>query len=109
LLQDGAGAAFVRTLFSQASAQSNQAAFVQDLPDVDVRNRAVTVREINYQPGGYFSTVPSSRDHDLYVLEGEIRSKAGEGPAKTYGPGQIFIFYGDAWTAARCFRECARF
>lgn len=75
---------------AQAQAQSNPV-FEHDLPDVNIKNWAVHVNELTYKPGG----VSAPHSHPgitlVYVLEGEIRSQVGNGPEKTYGPGQMFI------------------
>jgi quercetin dioxygenase-like cupin family protein len=91
LLLSGAGAVLAEALCSQARAQSNPAIFEHDLPDVDMKNWAVTVREISYQPGGTSAPHRHPGITIVYVLEGEIRSKVGDGPEKTYGPGQMFM------------------
>ena len=91
ILFGGAGAVLVQALFSQAKAQGNPAVFEHDLPDVDMKNWAVTAREISYQPGGTSAPHRHPGITIVYVLEGEIRSKVGDGPEKTYGPGQMFM------------------
>jgi quercetin dioxygenase-like cupin family protein len=91
LMLGGAGAVLAEALFSQARAQSNPAIFEHDLPDVDMKSWAVTVREISYQPGGTSAPHRHPGITIVYVLEGEIRSKVGDGPEKTYGPGQMFM------------------
>ncbi len=47
---------------AQAQAQSNPV-FEHDLPDVDIKNWAVHVNEINYKPGGVsaLTAIPVSR------------------------------------------------
>ncbi|HWE50327.1 MAG TPA: cupin domain-containing protein [Bryobacteraceae bacterium] len=87
----GAGALLAEALISEARAQTNPAVFEHDLPDVEMKNWAVTVREINYQPGGTSAPHRHPGITIVYVLEGEIRSKVGDGPEKTYGPGQMFM------------------
>lgn len=65
--------------------------FQHDLPDVAMKGWAATVVEVSYGPGD------SSRAHRhpgitlAYVLEGEIRSRVGDGPEKTYTAGEMFI------------------
>jgi quercetin dioxygenase-like cupin family protein len=65
--------------------------FQHDLPDLDMKGWEATVIEVSYGPGD------SSRAHRhpgitlAYVLEGEIKSKVGDGPEKTYGVGEMFI------------------
>ena len=47
--------------------------------------------EVNYPPGGSSTAHRHPGITLVYVLEGEIRSKAGDGPEKTYAPGQMFL------------------
>ncbi|MPY89052.1 MAG: cupin domain-containing protein [Luteitalea sp.] len=52
---------------------------------------AATVVEVTYGPG---DSSPAHRHPGItlaYVLEGEIRSKVGDGPEKTYTAGEMFI------------------
>ena len=56
-----------------------------------MKNWAVTVVEITYGPG---ETSGSHRHPGItiaYVLEGEIRSKVGDDPEKTYSAGDVFF------------------
>ena len=76
-------------LFAQAPAAAP--VFEHDLPDVNMHNWAVTVREINYQPGGTSAAHRHPGITIVYVLEGAVVSKVGDGPEKTYGPGQMFM------------------
>ena len=91
----GAGAVLVQALVSQALAQNaptgNPTIFEHDLPDVDMKNWAVHVNEINYKPGAVSAPHRHPGITIVYVLEGEIRSKVGDGPEKTYGVGQMFM------------------
>ena len=65
--------------------------FEHDLPDLSMKDWSVTVVEVNYGPG------EASKSHRhpgitiAYVLEGEIRSKVGDDPEKTYQTGQMFL------------------
>ena len=65
--------------------------FTHDIPDMTLRNWGLTAVEVRYAPGG---GSPSHRHPGLtiaYVLEGEIRSKVGDGPETTYGVGEMFF------------------
>lgn len=65
--------------------------FEHDLPDLTLKNWSVTVVEVTYGPG---EASPAHRHPGItiaYVLEGEIRSKVGEEPEKTYQAGQMFL------------------
>jgi quercetin dioxygenase-like cupin family protein len=88
-----AGAALATALLSQAQQQSPASAvvFEHDLPEVNLHNWAVTVRELTYAPGGTSSAHRHPGITLVYVLEGEIVSKVGDGPEKTYGRGQMFM------------------
>ena len=95
LLLGSAGAALAQVLISQAIAQNasqgNPPVFEHDLPDLTMKNWAVQVNEINYKPGAVSAPHRHPGITIVYVLEGEIRSKVGDGEEKTYGPGQMFM------------------
>ena len=91
LVLGSVGAVFAQALLPRARAQATPPVFEHDLPDVDMKNWAVTVREVNYQPGGSSAPHRHPGITIVYVLEGEVRSKAGDDPEKTYGPGQMFM------------------
>jgi quercetin dioxygenase-like cupin family protein len=65
--------------------------FEHDLPEVNLKNWAVTVREVNYQPGGTSAAHRHPGITIVYVLEGSVMSRVGNGPEVTYGPGQMFM------------------
>src|SRR5260370_40357842 len=69
---------------------ANKVVFQHDLPDVNLNGWSVTAVEVNYAPGGSSTAHRHPGITLVYVLEGEIRSKVGDGPEKTYGPGQMF-------------------
>jgi len=90
LILGSVGAVLAQMLLPQAQA-ANPVVFQHDLPDVNLDGWSVTAVEVNYPPGG---TSPAHRHPGItivYVLEGEIRSKVGDGPEKTYSPGQMFL------------------
>lgn len=76
---------------AQTANRGNRTVFQHDLPDVDIKNWAVTAVEITYPPGGTSSAHRHPGITMVYVLEGEISSQAGDDPEKTYGPGQMFF------------------
>ncbi len=94
-LLGGAGALLAQVLVAEALAQTapqgNPAIFEHDLPDLTMKNWAVRVNEINYKPGGVSGPHRHPGITIVYVVEGEIVSKVGDGPEKTYGPGQMFM------------------
>jgi quercetin dioxygenase-like cupin family protein len=84
------GAILGGALAPQAQA-ANPVVFQHDLPEVNLTGWSVTAVEVNYSPG---QSSPAHRHPGItivYVLEGEIRSKVGDGPEKTYSPGQMFL------------------
>jgi quercetin dioxygenase-like cupin family protein len=92
ILLSGAGALLAQAAFSNAQAQGgSKVVFQHDLPNLNVTDWSVTVVEVSYAPG------QSSAPHRhpgltlAYVLEGEIRSKVGDEPEKTYTVGQMFM------------------
>jgi quercetin dioxygenase-like cupin family protein len=88
-----AAAMMAGNVVPEAEGQQAAAApvFEHDLPDVDIKNWAVTVREVNYQPGGTSAPHRHPGITIVYVLEGEIESQVGTGPVKKYGVGQMFM------------------
>ena len=88
------GAAALLTEAAIADAQTkavSKSVFQHDLPDLTIKDWAVSAVEISYAPG------QSSAAHRhpgltlVYVLEGEMRSKVGDAPEKTYTPGEMFL------------------
>jgi quercetin dioxygenase-like cupin family protein len=58
---------------------------------VNLKDWSVTAVEVSYGPG---ESSPSHRHPGItiaYVLEGEIRSKVGDDPERTYTVGQMFL------------------
>ena len=76
---------------AQTASRSRGPLFQHDLPDLNLQNWSVTAVEVDYAPGG------SSKAHRhpgltfAYVLEGEIASKVGEEPEKTYAAGEMWM------------------
>jgi quercetin dioxygenase-like cupin family protein len=65
--------------------------FQHDLPEVNLRGWSVTVVEVKYAPGGASSAHRHPGITFAYVLEGEIASKVGDDPEKTYATGEMFM------------------
>lgn len=65
--------------------------FEHDLPDLSLKNWSVTVVEVSYPPGVSSGAHRHPGITIAYVLEGEIRSKVGEEPEKTYRTGEMFL------------------
>ena len=65
--------------------------FTRDLPDLTMKGWSATAVEVWYGPG---DSSPSHRHPGItiaYVLEGEIRSKVGDDPERTYKVGEMFL------------------
>jgi quercetin dioxygenase-like cupin family protein len=88
-----AGGFLAQALISAAQnpATGRKVVFERDLPDLAIENWSATAIEVSYGPG---EASPSHRHPGItiaYVLEGEIRSKVGDEPEKTFGVGQMFL------------------
>jgi quercetin dioxygenase-like cupin family protein len=94
VLLSGAGATLAQVVLSnaaQAQGGGTKVVFQHDLPDLSLKDWSVTVVEVTYPPG---ASSPPHRHPGLtiaYVLEGQIRSKVGDGPEKTYEVGELFL------------------
>ena len=65
--------------------------FEHDLPELNLKNWSVSVVEVSYAPGEASAAHRHPGITIAYVLEGEIRSKVGDDPEKTYTVGQMFL------------------
>jgi len=65
--------------------------FQTDLPEVALKGWAVTAVEVSYAPGASSAPHRHPGVTIVYVLEGEVRSKVGDGPEQTYMAGQMFL------------------
>jgi quercetin dioxygenase-like cupin family protein len=94
VLLSGAGATLAQVVLSnaaEAQGGGTKVVFQHDLPDLSLKDWSVTVVEVTYPPG---ASSPPHRHPGLtiaYVLEGQIRSKVGDGPEKTYEVGELFL------------------
>jgi len=86
-----AGFAQVKPAQTPARGPENPTIFERDLPDVNMHNWTVTVREISYGPGDSSAAHRHPGITIVYVLEGAVVSKVGTGPEKTYTQGQVFM------------------
>ena len=80
-----------RSAAAQPTGPGNRSIFQHDLPDLTLDDWAVTAVEVTYGPG---QGSPAHRHPGItiaYVLEGEISSKVGDDPEKTYSVGQMFM------------------
>jgi quercetin dioxygenase-like cupin family protein len=76
---------------AQAPAGGSKKVFEHDLPDLALKDWAVTAVEVSYGPGESSTAHRHPGITIAYVLEGEIVSKVGDDPEKTYSPGQMFL------------------
>jgi quercetin dioxygenase-like cupin family protein len=91
LLEGAAGFLFVQSLRAQSTGAAAKVVFKHDVPDLTMKNWSATAVEVSYRPG---ESSPAHRHPGItiaYVLEGEIRSKVGDEPEKTYTVGQMFL------------------
>jgi quercetin dioxygenase-like cupin family protein len=90
LMEGAAGLLFTQALRAQGSGGA-KVIFKHDVPDLTLKNWAATAVEVSYGPG---EASPPHRHPGItiaYVLEGEIRSKVGDEPEKTYKVGEMFL------------------
>ena len=76
---------------AQAAANGPKVVFEHDLPDLTMKGWSASGVEVSYGPG---QSSPPHRHPGItiaYVLEGEIASKVGDAPEKTYKVGEMFI------------------
>jgi quercetin dioxygenase-like cupin family protein len=87
-----ASALLAHALVSRAqNAGGRKVVFEHDLPDVNLKGWSATVVEVSYAPGEASAAHRHPGITIAYVLEGEIRSKVGDEPEKTYATGQMFL------------------
>ncbi len=83
-------------LLAAGSAHAQPAAgprklFEHDLPNLALDNWSVTAVEVDYGPGAGSPAHSHPGITIAYVLEGEVRSKVGDDPERTYSAGQMFL------------------
>jgi quercetin dioxygenase-like cupin family protein len=91
VLLESAGAFLAQTLLLNAQSSGRKVVFEHELPDVTLQSWSVTAVEVSYAPGESSAAHRHPGITIVYVLEGEIRSKVGDGPEKTYSAGQMFL------------------
>src|SRR5215470_9468013 len=84
-------AALVQSLVAQSRSGGTRSVFTHDLPDLTLNGWAVTAVEVSYGPGEKSAAHRHPGITIAYVLEGEIRSKVGDEPEKTYKAGEMFL------------------
>ena len=65
--------------------------FQHDLPDLTIKGWSVTAVEVKYAPGQASSAHRHPGITIACVLEGEVVSKIGDGPEKTYKVNEMFL------------------
>jgi quercetin dioxygenase-like cupin family protein len=91
LIGSAAGLLVQQLSGAQAPATAPKIVFEHDVPDLTMKGWSATAVEVSYAPG---EGSPSHRHPGItiaYVLEGEIRSKVGDEPEKTYKAGEMFL------------------
>jgi quercetin dioxygenase-like cupin family protein len=93
VLLGSAGALLAQALVSNAQTGDvgRKTVFEHDLPDLDLRGWSVTAVEVSYPPGAGSAAHRHPGITIALVLEGEVRSKVGDEPERTYTAGQIFL------------------
>ncbi|MGH9667922.1 MAG: cupin domain-containing protein [Bryobacteraceae bacterium] len=94
-----AGTALAQALLTSAPANAQTKApagrakvtFQHDLPNVNLDGWSVTAVEVSYKPGESSGAHRHPGITIAYVLEGEIRSRVGDGSEQTYAVGQMFL------------------
>ena len=92
VLLGSAGALFSHALLLNAQKRGgSKVVFQHDLPDISLKNWSLTAVEVSYAPGESSTAHRHPGITIAYVLQGEIRSKIGDGPEQTYTAGQMFV------------------
>jgi quercetin dioxygenase-like cupin family protein len=90
LMQSAGALLFARALGAQGAGAAKRV-FEHDLPDLTLKAWSATAVEVSYAPGESSAAHRHPGITIAYVLEGEIRSKVGDEPEKTYTVGQMFL------------------
>src|SRR5262249_1627994 len=92
VLLGSASALLAHAFVSRAQTTSGRrVVFEHDLPDLSLNNWMATAVEVSYDPGGSSAAHRHPGITIVYVLEGEIRSKVGAEPERTYKAGEMFL------------------
>jgi quercetin dioxygenase-like cupin family protein len=87
----GAGGLAAAAILGAQGRGSSKGVFKHELPDLTMKGWSVTAVEVSYGPGDASASHSHPGITIAYVLEGEIRSKVGEGSEQTYSVGQMFM------------------
>jgi len=85
------GSLLAQSELSKAQAPKRGPLFVHDLPDLEIHGWSVTAVEVDYAPGGSSNAHRHPGVTFAYVLEGEVASKVGDEPEKTYATGEMWM------------------
>ncbi len=85
------GSLLAQSQSSNAQTPKRGPVFQHDLPDLSLNGWAVTTVEVNYAPGGSSNAHRHPGLTFAYVLEGQIASKVGDEPEKTYATGEMWM------------------
>src|ERR1700680_1749112 len=92
VLLGSASALLAQALVSRAqNAGGWKLLFEHELPELSLKGWSATALEVSYAPGESSAAHRHPGVTIAYVLEGEIRSKVGDDPEKTYATGQMFL------------------
>jgi quercetin dioxygenase-like cupin family protein len=91
VLTAAAGLLLPCALRGQSGARRTKTVFQHDLPNIALDGWSATAVEVSYGPGESSAAHRHPGITLAYVLEGEIRSKVGEEPERTYTAGQMFL------------------
>jgi quercetin dioxygenase-like cupin family protein len=87
----GIAALMAATRVSNAQTPKRGPVFQHDLPDLTFHDWSVTTVEVNYAPGAGSTAHRHPGLTFAYVLEGEVVSRVGEEPEKTYTTGEMWM------------------
>src|SRR5215467_11978525 len=91
VLIGGAGALLAQVLLNAQPTGGPKVVFEHELPDLNLKNWSVSAVEVSYAPGESSAAHRHPGITIAYVLEGEIVSKVGDEPERTYTAGQMFF------------------
>jgi quercetin dioxygenase-like cupin family protein len=93
VLLESAGGLLLLAQFAgaQTAKTGPRTVFQHDLPPVSLDGWSVTAVEVSYGPGESSAAHSHPGITIAYVLEGEIRSKVGDEPERTFAAGQMFL------------------
>lgn len=91
LIESLAALALLPGSLQQQAAAGRRPVFQRDLPTIALSNWAVNAIEVAYGPGESSTAHRHPGITIAYVLEGEVRSKVGDEPERTYRTGEMWL------------------